>query len=765
MAESKSAQQVREITDKLEQGIKELFESERFKEYLRTMSKFYHYSFSNTLLIAMQKPEATYVAGYTSWQRNFDRQVMKGEKGIKILAPAPYKAKEEREKIDPSTQKPVLDADGKPITETVEVMRPAFKVVSVFDISQTDGKELPDIIVDELSGSVENYTAFFEALKQDSPVPISFEDIPGGAKGYFSPIENRIAIQEGMSEIQTIKTAIHEIAHAKLHSIDRPEPEPAWKIVMISDGGTKRDFLSGFASETEANEAAEREGWRFVDENRFEWRLEVEEDTSAVQEMRKDRHTKEVEAESVAYTVCQRYGIETSDYSFGYIAGWSSDKETKELKGSLETIRKTAAEMIDSIDAKLKVLLAEKTTENEVAVSIGEKGFIEVHKTGGGFAYSLFDLAYSRKDYGFVPDPESTAHSVMESLCLELGVLDLDTRKVDYLELMKRVTTEMKIELDNQSSKANKRTPLGDAGIPVYTETADHAHVAGETDAYRLSAQANIACRDTIERTISEYYGNNRLAAESAVTSVLEKFSPERVQYVLANTVQHKDWDGRISQKAKTWAKDIPVCPELSTRFIVDKAHPGLTDLFITEFMRQMNVQERRQEAEAQTQNPEVAAWERDEVVSIEKTVVEVKAPTAEQPQGAAAPKHRLTPEEKQIRDAVMDTLKAQIAHNNDGMLSTYRSSEQSFRVMARKGVRIEGNTVTQNGEPLFTIHRRHSAKKTQGCFRELTPTLEYVRQEKKQEKPSIRDQLKAAAKSQPEKKAPAKAKSHDMEL
>ena len=335
MAESKSAQQVREITDKLEQGIKELFESERFKEYLRTMSNFYHYSFSNTLLIAMQKPEATYVAGYTSWQRNFDRQVMKGEKGIKILAPAPYKAKEEREKIDPSTQKPVLDADGKPITETVEVMRPAFKVVSVFDISQTDGKELPDIIVDELSGSVENYAAFFEALKQESPVPIAFEDIPGGAKGYFSPVENRIAIQEGMSEIQTIKTAIHEIAHAKLHSIDRPEPEPSWKIVMISDGGTKRDFLSGFASETDANEAAEREGWRFVDENRFEWRLAVEEDTSAAQDMRKDRHTKEVEAESVAYTVCQRYGIETSDYSFGYIAGWSSGKETKELKGSL----------------------------------------------------------------------------------------------------------------------------------------------------------------------------------------------------------------------------------------------------------------------------------------------------------------------------------------------------------------------------------------------------------------------------------------------
>lgn len=686
MAESKSAQQVREITDKLEQGIKELFDSERFKEYLRTMSKFYHYSFSNTLLIAMQKPEATYVAGYTAWQRNFDRQVMKGEKGIKILAPAPYKAKEEREMIDPSTQKPVLDADGKPVTETVEVMHSAFKVVSVFDISQTDGKELPDIIVDELSGSVENYAAFFEALKQESPVPITFENIPGGAKGYFSPIENRIAIQEGMSEIQTIKTAIHEIAHAKLHSIDRPEPGPTWKIVMISDGGTKQDFLSGFASEAEANAAAEHEGWLFVDENRFEWRLEVEEDTSVVQEMRKDRHTKEVEAESVAYTVCQRYGIETSDYSFGYIAGWSSGKETMELKGSLETIRKTAAEMIDSIDAKLKMLLAEKaqTATQEADTPVKE------------------------------PEMVSSLH---------------------------------------------------DAGIPVYTETADHAHASGEIDVYRLSLQANMACKDVIEQTISEYYGNNRLAAESAVTSVLERFSPERVQYVLANTIQHKDWDGRISQKAKAWAKDIPVCPEQSVWFIVNKAHPCLTNLFIAEFMRQMDARECEQEANAQPQNPEVAAWEHDEIVSVEKTVMEVKAPTAEQPQEAAAPKHRLTPEEKQIRDAVMDTLKAQIAHNNDGMLSTYRSSEQSFRVMARNGVKIEGNTVTQNGEPLFAIHRRHSAKKTQGCYRELIPTLEYIRQEKEQEKPSIRDQLKAAAKSKPEKKTPAKAKSHDMGL
>ena len=680
MAESKSAQQVREITDKLEQGIKELFESERFKEYLRTMSKFYHYSFSNTLLIAMQKPEATYVAGYTSWQRNFDRQVMKGEKGIKILAPAPYKAKEEREKIDPSTQKPVLDADGKPITETVEVMRPAFKVVSVFDISQTDGKELPDIIVDELSGSVENYAAFFEVLKQESPVPIAFEDIPGGAKGYFSPVENRIAIQEGMSEIQTIKTAIHEIAHAKLHSIDRPEPEPAWKIVMISDGGTKRDFLSGFASETEANEAAEREGWRFVDENRFEWRLEVEEDTSAVQEMRKDRHTKEVEAESVAYTVCQRYGIETSDYSFGYIAGWSSDKETKELKGSLETIRKTAAEMIDSIDAKLKVLLAEKAQSAE-------------------------------------KDAEAPAEPIPEA--------------------------------------------------PIYRETANYAYEAGELEAYRASFAANEKCRDAIEAAITSNYGDNRLDADAAVKSVLEQFSPERVRYILANTIQQKDFDGRIPQPLKEWAKSVEVCPENASRFVVDKANPGLTALFVDAFRQQTEPQKDVLSEKAEERDPEVVAWENDEITSIEIKTVEVKSPFAPLPEEAEkAPKtHRLTAEEKEIKAAVMDTLKGQIAYHNDGMRASYRASNHSFNVLARNGVRIEGNTVTQNGEPLFAIHRRHSAKKTQGCYRELTPTLEYIRQEKKQEKPSIRDQLKAASKSQSEKKAPAKAKSHDMEL
>ena len=604
MAENKNAQQVREITDKLEQGIKELFESEKFKEYLTTMSKFYNYSFNNTLLIAMQKPDATLIAGYTSWQRNFDRHVMKGEKGIKILAPAPYKAQEEREKIDPATQKPMLDADGKPVTETVEVLRPAFKIVSVFDVSQTDGKELPDIAVDELTGSVENYAAFFEALKQESPVPISFEDIPGGAKGYFSHVENRIAIQEGMSEIQTVKTAIHEIAHAKLHAVNPDE--------------------------------------------------------KVAPEDRKDRHTKEVEAESVAYTVCQRYGIETSDYSFGYIAGWSSDKDTKELKGSLETIRSTAAEMIESIDTKLKVLLAEKSQEQT----------------------------------------QETPEPVKEE-------------KPSYHD------------------------------VPVYREMANYAYESGELDMYRASRDANMACKEAIEAAISENYVDYSLSTRVAVETVLEQFSEERVKYVLANTVQHNLHDGRYHAENKDWAGKISVCEENSQSFIVSQVHPGLVNLFINQF--------------------------RD--LLPEKAQDHAKTVSIPDPEKAAAPKHRLTPDEKQIKDAVMDTLKARIAYANDGMMSTVKASEQSHKVMAQNKVKIEGNTVTQNGEPMFAIHRRYSAKKTQGCYRELTPTLEYIKKEKaqeaKQEKPSIRDQLKAA-KAQSEKKAPTqekKSKSKEMEI
>ena len=308
LTSEKPTEKLKEITDRLEQGIKELFDSERYKEYLRVMSKFHNYSFNNTLLIAMQKPDASLIAGFNAWKNNFKRNVMKGEKGIKILAPSPFKIKQEMEKIDPATQKPVIGADGKPVTEEKEITIPAFKVVSVFDVSQTEGKEIPNLAVDMLTGDVERFKDVFVALEKTSPVPIGFEKIEGGAHGYYHLEEKRIAIDEGMSELQTLKTAIHEIAHAKLHDIDLN------------------------ASVTEQTD-------------------------------RPDRRTREVQAESVAYAVCQHYGLDTSDYSFGYVAGWSSGRELDELKSSLETIRSAAAEIINSIDGYLKDLQQEQETE------------------------------------------------------------------------------------------------------------------------------------------------------------------------------------------------------------------------------------------------------------------------------------------------------------------------------------------------------------------------------------------------------------------
>ena len=301
LTSEKPAEKLKEITDRLEQGIAELFDSERYREYLKVMSKFHNYSFHNTLLIAMQKPDASLVAGFSAWKNNFERNVMKGQKGIKIIAPSPYKIKQEMQKIDPHTQKPIIGKDGKPVTEEKEITIPAYKVVSVFDVSQTEGKELPDIAVDELTGDVDRYKDFFAALEKTSPVPIAFENIEGGSHGYYHLEDKRIAINEGMSELQTLKTAIHEIAHAKLHDIDLNAPK---------------------------------------DE----------------QQPHIDRRTREVEAESVAYTVCQHYGLDTSDYSFGYVAGWSSGRELSELKSSLETIRSAAAEIINSIDENLAEL-------------------------------------------------------------------------------------------------------------------------------------------------------------------------------------------------------------------------------------------------------------------------------------------------------------------------------------------------------------------------------------------------------------------------
>ena len=346
MADARTEKQkVKEITDRLEEGLKELFEGEKYKSYLNTMSKFHNYSANNIQLIEMQCPDATYVAGYKAWQKNFERHVNRGERGIRILAPSPYKIKEEQEKIDPVTNEPVLDRDGMPVVEEVEIKIPAFRVVTVFDYSQTDGKELPGLGVSELQGNVERYRDFMEALARVSPVPIRYEGMEGDRKGYFIDLNHPIAIKEGMGEAQTAKTGVHEVAHAKLHA------------------------------------------------------KEVEQETGIA----KDRETKEVEAESIAYTVCQHFGIDTSDYSFGYIAGWSSGKEMPELKSSLDTIRRTSSELIKGIEAQLLEIDKERAAEQAqediiLLVANTDRSEYDLLSVRGMERTELLNFLYDMKD-------------------------------------------------------------------------------------------------------------------------------------------------------------------------------------------------------------------------------------------------------------------------------------------------------------------------------------------------------------------------------
>jgi len=315
LTSEKPAEKVKEITARLEQGVQAIFDSDRYKEFLTAMSKFHDYSLNNTILIAMQG--GNLVMGFRQWEKEFDRHVKKGEKGIKIFAPAPYKVKKLVDKIDPETRKPMLDREGKVVKEEKEITVPAFKVITVFDISQTEGKEFPDLSVKPLLADVEQYEDFFAALEKASPVPIAFEQITNGANGYFSLTDKRIAIKEGVSELQAVKTAIHEIAHAKLHDVDLNAPPE--------------------------------------EQNRV------------------DRHTREVEAESVAYTVCQHFGLDTSDYSFGYVAGWSSGKEMTELKASLETIQATAKEIITEIEGHFTELQQQRQAEQEQQTPVFDK--------------------------------------------------------------------------------------------------------------------------------------------------------------------------------------------------------------------------------------------------------------------------------------------------------------------------------------------------------------------------------------------------------
>lgn len=409
-------ERLKDITDSIERGIEELFQSDKYAEYLRTMSRFHKYSVNNTMLIYMQKPDATLVAGFNKWRDQFERNVMKGEKGIKIIAPTPFKKKIEQEKRDPDTNLPVLDADGKVIIEEKEIKIPMFKPVTVFDVSQTDGKPLPQLAAD-LQGNVQNYEVFMEALRRSSPVAIDFKPIGDNADGYFSLDNQRITIREGMSEVQTVSAVVHEIAHSKLHNqkkIEEPKDAEKYQEVEIFDvpglfsngridpatipegmyvydlRGSDDDPGQPITVENHVtvNHAGsvitakpldlgengrltftEEEGLNFVGGEISAYRF--------LNEQRKDRNTEEVEAESISFAVCAYYGIATGENSFGYIATWSKDKELKELRASLETINKTSSELITDIDRHYADIMKER--EAEMAIETEEKPLAEMN--------------------------------------------------------------------------------------------------------------------------------------------------------------------------------------------------------------------------------------------------------------------------------------------------------------------------------------------------------------------------------------------------
>ena len=444
MAEKQSNKdRLKEITDSIENGIKELFESEKYKNYLRTMSRFHKYSVNNTMLIYMQKPDATVVAGFNKWRDQFGRNVLKGEKGIKIIAPTPYKKKIEEAKLDPDTKLPMLDADGKAIMEEKEIKIPMYKPVTVFDVSQTEGKPLPQLAAD-LTGNVQNYEVFMEAVKRSAPVPVFMENVTG-MDGYYDDENRRIAVRTGMSEVQTVCAAIHEIAHSLLHSHSKETNglTPSWKVVMVSEGGTKRDFSSGFKTEAEAKHFAEAENWRYLDENRFEWRLEVEEDLSAVKTAALSRNTEEVQAESISYAVCAYFGIETGENSFGYIATWSKGKELPELKASLETINRTASGLITDIDRNYKMLMKERGLDKEPE-SLAAEPVQEITVQE--------PEPVSAPDNGCVPDPAISVETMNAYGYTDSNMLPLTKERA--LELMERDVTVYMLHTDNTEAMA-----------------------------------------------------------------------------------------------------------------------------------------------------------------------------------------------------------------------------------------------------------------------------------------------------------------------
>mgnify|MGYP000622240033 CR=1 FL=1 len=395
---------MREIVDSIENGIKELFESDKYRKYLATMSRFHRYSVNNTMLIYMQRPDATHVAGFNKWRDQFGRNVLKGEKGIRIIAPTPYKKKVEEIKTDPETNAPVLDADGKAIIEEKEIRIPMFKVVSVFDVSQTSGKPLPQLAAD-LSGNVQQYEVFMEALRRASPVPMEIKPVARDTDGFFSIKAQSITIRAGMSEVQTVCAAVHEIAHAKLHDYEH--------MTELADDG-ETILVPG----------------------------------------EKSRNTEEVEAESISYAVCQYYGIETGENSFGYIATWSKGKELKELRASLETINKTASELITDIDRHFAEICKERgierdnfapaeqpsveTPEAEKLYMVDNDKYIHVQRSDTGIDYTIYDAGSAKVlDGGVLDSTEQQLSAAALEICKLHNIGDAAPIRLAPLELLK----------------------------------------------------------------------------------------------------------------------------------------------------------------------------------------------------------------------------------------------------------------------------------------------------------------------------------------
>ena len=489
-------ERLQEITAGIEQGIKELFESEKYMRYLSVMSKFHRYSVNNTMLIYMQRPDATLVAGFNKWKNQFERHVKKGEHGITIIAPTPYKKKIEEMKRDPDTHAPILDADGKAVMEEKEIEIPMFRPVKVFDVSQTDGKPLPEL-ASSLSGTVPHYEAFMEALRRSAPAPIEFEPMAANMDGYFSSEQQRIAIREGMSEVQTVSAAVHETAHSKLHDPKKHEAEPTWKIVMVSEGGTKKDYRLDFATEAEAEQAAAEDGWRYVDENQFEWRLEVEEDLTAVKQAAKNRNTEEVEAESISYAVCQYFGIQTGENSFGYIASWSEGKELKELRASLETINKTSCELINDIERNYKEICKERGIDltaapepqqapqqaaeekppaeevsqpsaeyREALLVLDDTTYLHVQPCDTGWDYTLYDAATMKQlDGGQLDGTDMGRSAAVSHICEDLGMggKSIKYAPLSMIETLQEAAYQQMQKQVSQQTTETAATQLPDA--------------------------------------------------------------------------------------------------------------------------------------------------------------------------------------------------------------------------------------------------------------------------------------------------------------